>query len=223
MIEIVPGVQLLTSVPNHTINVYLAGDVLIDAGTRWATNGILRQLRNTQVRLHALTHVHSDHQGASKAVCERYGAPLWCGGNDADAMEKGDMSAQIPANVITRLQQQFWFGPAHPVEKRLVEGDTVGEFTVLDAPGHSPGHIAFFRESDRLLILGDVAVNMNLLTFQPGLGEPPTIFTLDIARNRKSLKKLADLRPRVICFGHGKPVYDGERFADFAAQVVETT
>lgn len=221
MIEIAPGVQLLTSVPAYSINVYLAGDVLIDGSTRWAIRGILRQLRHERVRIHTLTHVHPDHQGASKAVCEHFNAPLWCPAAEADAMEKGDTSGWVTPNLITRFQDRFWFGPAYPVARRLVEGDTVGALTVLETPGHSPGHVSYFRETDRLLILGDVAINMNLLTFQEGLAEPPAMFTMDGRQNRHSLKKMADLRPRVVCFGHGKPVMEGERFVDFVAKVTE--
>jgi hydroxyacylglutathione hydrolase len=46
--------------------------------------------------------------------------------------------------------------PPHPVARRLREGDAVGDFVVLDVPGHSPGHIALWRASDRTLVVGDV-------------------------------------------------------------------
>ena len=50
--------------------------------------------------------------------------------------------------------------PGHPVARRLREGDEVARLRVLDAPGHSPGHIALWRESDRTLISGDVFFNL---------------------------------------------------------------
>ena len=52
-------------------------------------------------------------------------------------------------------------------------------FTVLDVPGHSAGHVAFWRESDRVLVLGDVLNNMNVLTGRRGLHEPKRFFTPD--------------------------------------------
>lgn len=215
MIEIAPDVYLLRGIPDYLINVYLVGDVLIDAGTRMATPGLLRQLKGHRLSTHALTHVHPDHQGATKAVCETFGVPLAVGEVDAPAMESGDMTLQIPHNTITRLQNVFWTGPAHPVDRTLQEGDVVAGFTVLDTPGHSPGHIAYWRESDHVLILGDVANNLDFMTLTTRLGEPPQAFTVDPIMNQQSARKLAALNPRVVCFGHGKPIYDGTQFVDF--------
>jgi glyoxylase-like metal-dependent hydrolase (beta-lactamase superfamily II) len=134
-------------------------------------------------------------------------------------MESGNLSAQIPRNLVTQAIDMIWTGPAHPVERTLHEGDEVAGFTVLETPGHSPGHLAFWRESDRTLILGDVARNVSFVTLQTELGEPPTIFTHDIARNRASMRKLAALNPRTVLFGHGQPLTDGARFVDFAASL----
>ncbi len=159
MQQIAPDLYLLDGFPKYAINIYLMGDVLVDAGIRTNKKRILRQLQGNNVTTHALTHVHSDHQGASKAVCETLDIPLWCGEKDAPAMESGDMSTQVPDNLITRLQGRFWTGPAHPVVRLLREGDEVAGFVVLDVPGHSPGHIAFWRAEDRVLILGDVLTN----------------------------------------------------------------
>jgi glyoxylase-like metal-dependent hydrolase (beta-lactamase superfamily II) len=94
--------------------------------------------------------------------------------------------------------------PAVPVDRELREGDELGHgFVVLDVPGHSPGHVAFWRERDRTLIAGDVFFNMSLLTTAPGLREPPDLFTYDIPQNRASERRLADLDPSVVAFGHG--------------------
>src|SRR5205823_12844163 len=87
---------------------------------------------------------------------------------------------QLPGpSLLNRLQQRFWTGPPHPVARALVEGDEVAGFTVLEVPGHAPGHVAYWRESDRVLILGDVLNNMNVRTGVPGLHEPLAIFTPD--------------------------------------------
>lgn len=203
MLKIADGLYLLDGWPRNAINIYLMGDVLVDAGTKWARGRILRQLEGREVRAHALTHAHPDHQGASHAVCEALGIPLWCPEGDADAMESGDFSSTLPRNWNTGLQNLFWTGPAHPVARRLREGDEVGGFRVIDAPGHSPGQVAYWRERDRVLVLGDVLNGMNLITGRPGLHEPPLLFTVDPELNRRSIRKLAELHPETICFGHG--------------------
>jgi hydroxyacylglutathione hydrolase len=103
----------------------------------------------------------------------------------------------------------------HPVARRLKEGDEVAGFTVLETPGHSPGHVAFWRETDRTLICGDVLFNLSLLTFRAGLREPPGALTPDPALNRRSARRLAELRPELVLFGHGPPLRDGEHLARF--------
>ena len=77
----------LRGFPPDGFNVYLAGDVLIDSGTRWDRPRVLRQLRGRPPRLVALTHCHPDHQGAARAVCERFGVPLACHEADAGSAE----------------------------------------------------------------------------------------------------------------------------------------
>ncbi len=217
MYEVAPNVYLLRGMPDYLVNVYLVGDVLIDAGTRMAAPGLLRQLKGRKLSLHALTHVHPDHQGATKTICETFSVPLVCAASEAAAMESGDMRSQIPRSVVTQLQDVFWTGAGYPVDRGLVEGDQVGGFTVIETPGHSPGHLAYWRESDRTLIAGDVARNINFTTLKTELGEPPALFTLDPAQNRASLRKLAELRPRTVLFGHGRPLLDGAAFVEFAA------
>ena len=97
----------------------------------------------------------------------------------------------------------------------------MGDFTVIETPGHSPGHVAFWRESDHTLVLGDVLSNVNLLTGVPGLHEPPVAFTPDPPRNRRSARRLAALEPGIVCFGHGPPLRDARRLADFVAGLPE--
>lgn len=216
MRQLAPEVQQLRGWPPNAINVYLLGDVLIDAATRQGEGRIMRQIAGREMRAHALTHAHPDHQGSSHAICERLGIPLWCGRGEVPAMETpGGISSSQAPSLLNRLQQRFWTGPPHPVARALAEGDEVAGFSVLEVPGHAPGHLAYWRESDRVLILGDVLNNMNLLTGLPGLHEPPAIFTPDPARNRASARRLAELRPVLACFGHGPPLRDPGKLADF--------
>jgi glyoxylase-like metal-dependent hydrolase (beta-lactamase superfamily II) len=216
--ELAPGLWQLRGFPPNGINVYLMGDVLVDAATRRAGRRILKQLRGRSVTAHALTHAHPDHQGASREICTKLGIPFWVGERDAEAAEDPRIIEQRQADVrINRVINRFWTGPGHPVDRRLNEGDEVAGFTVLEVPGHSEGHVAFWRESDRVLVLGDVLNNMDVLTGRPGLREPKWFFTPDPARNRESIRKLAALRPSLACFGHGAPLRDPDALAEFAA------
>jgi hydroxyacylglutathione hydrolase len=86
---------------------------------------------------------------------------------------------------------------------------------VIESPGHSPGHISFWRERDRVLIIGDVVFNLNPFIGTTGLQLPPNLFTVDPPMNRKSAHKLAALKPEIVCFGHGPVVRDVARVLDF--------
>lgn len=245
MRQLADGVHLLRGWPPTVCNVYLIGEraargagppiedrpaarshrpggVLLDAGTRRAETRIMRQLAGHKLSAHALTHAHPDHQGSSHAICERLHVPLWCGQGDVPAMETpgGIYNPQMPG-WLNQLYQRFWTGPPHPVSRALIEGDEVAGFTVLETPGHSRGHLAYWRASDRVLIMGDVLTNVEIRTGVPGLREPPAKLTPDPARNRISARRLAELRPRLTCFGHGAPLRDPGRLADFVARMAD--
>jgi hydroxyacylglutathione hydrolase len=218
MRELTPGIWQIDGFPPNGINSYLVGDLLIDAMTRRDTKRILKALRGRPVTAHAVTHAHPDHQGASHAVCSEFGIPLMVGAADADAVEDPRLIAERqPSNRVAQFFVKTFVGPAHPVDRRLVEGDEVGGFTVLDVPGHSIGHVAFWRESDRALVVGDVLCNMNVLTGLPGLQLPKDFVTPDPARNRESARRFAGLRPELVLFGHGKPLRDPAKFDAFVS------
>jgi hydroxyacylglutathione hydrolase len=220
MKQLAEGVQMLDGWPRNAINVYLVGDVLIDAATRQGEKRIMRQIADQDVTAHALTHAHPDHQGSSHAICEQLSIPLWCGQADIPAIEiPGAIKNPKAPRLLNLVQQRFWVGPPHPVARALHEGDEVAGFTVLETPGHSVGHVSFWRESDRVLIVGDVLGNMNFLTGIPGLNTPPDMMTPDPARNRESARRLAALEPALACFGHGAPLRDPGKLAKFVAQL----
>jgi hydroxyacylglutathione hydrolase len=209
-------VKCLPGLPSYSVNAYLAGDVLIDAGTRQSPRRILRQIDGHEVRAHALTHAHPDHQGASHVVCEKLEIPYWCPTADVPAAEDPDLIRQRqPDHPMARFFYRIFHGPGHKVDKDLKEGDEVGGFQVIGAPGHSAGHVVFWRESDRVLIIGDVLTNMDQLILVPGLHEPKTYLTPDPEENRRSAKKLAKLEPELVLFGHGSPLRDPGKFVEF--------
>ena len=215
MKQLADDLWMLGGFPPNAINIYVLGDVLVDAGTRHSGRRIFRQIGGRKIGAHALTHAHPDHQGSSKAVCEALGVPYWVGARDAEAARSGDMSAVMPDTLMSRMSMRTVGGPGRAVDRELAEGDEVGGFEVLDVPGHSPGHVAYWRESDRVLVLGDVVFGMNPVTGIPGLRPPFDFFTVDPAENRRSAQKLAALEPALVCFGHGPPVRDTRKFVDF--------
>jgi hydroxyacylglutathione hydrolase len=216
--ELADGVRQLKGFPPDAINVYLVADVLIDAGTRRAGRRILRQLEGESVSAHALTHAHPDHQGASDEVCGKLGLPYWVGERDVSWAEEPDRMADGQAsNPFNRLAMKYWAGPGRNVDRSLREGDEVAGFRVIDVPGHTPGHVAYWRESDGVLILGDVLNNVNVTTGVPGLNDPKPYLTADPVENRRSARKLAPLEPTLVLFGHGRPLRDMRKFVDFVA------
>jgi hydroxyacylglutathione hydrolase len=219
--EVADGVSHLNTMffPN-AVNAYLVGDVLIDAGGRQAAKRILRELEGRSVTAHALTHAHADHQGSSHAVCTALNIPYWVPQNDVAGAEDPELiRSSMPNSFLARFYYRLFAGPAHRVDRPLREGDEVAGFTVLDTPGHSPGHVSLWRESDRTLILGDVLNNMEILTGIRGLHEPKKSLTPDPERNRESIRRLGQLEPSLALFGHGPPLRDTQKFVDFCAGV----
>lgn len=207
MKEIAEGVWRIGEVPRPTINVYLAGDVLIDAGRRWDIGRIRKQTRDRELSMIALTHVHPDHQGAAHAICTERGIPLACHVDDVDAMEgRRPVQEASPGNLINKTFHRLWSGPPHKVDRPFEDGDEIAGFRVIHAPGHQRGEVIFWREADRVAICGDVVRNMSYATTLPGVREPPAIFTLDVAENRRSIRKLADLGPSITLPGHGPEI-----------------
>ena len=220
MKEVADGVWQLRGFPPNAINVYLVGDVLIDSATRRGGKRILRQIEGRQVSAHAITHAHPDHQGASKEVCEALGIPFWVPEDDADAAEEPTLiKERQPDHPLARFFYNQMVGPGHKVDRTLREGDEVAGFRVLDTPGHSAGHVSFWRESDRVLILGDVLTHIDVLTGLPGLHEPKPYLTPDPERNRVSIRRLGELEPALALFGHGAPLRDTAKFVGFCQGV----
>lgn len=221
MPEIAQDVIQIPLLPRNGINAYIVDGFLIDAGIRSSSKKLLKAIDaygRHKIKAHVLTHAHADHQGSSAFICDTLQIPLWCGAGDVAAMESGAVTAEYdnPNHPVTRFQQRYWAGPKYPVAQALKEGDSVGSFRVLETPGHSPGHIALWREQDGVLIAGDVLVNMNLLTTVKGLHEPPPMFTRNIAQNQASIIKLAQLQPKIVYLGHGAPLTETQKLTDLA-------
>ena len=202
--------------PREAVNAYLVGDVLVDCGYPINWKRLHSQLGGSRPKAHALTHAHADHAGNSKRLKDEDGLEVWVGERDRDYLVSGQPEpGAIPVGRgVLRRYMRF---PGVEPDRLLKAGDEIGSgFVVIDTPGHSPGHVSFWREEDRSLICGDAFFNMNMLTTAPGLHQPPGVFTPDPARNRESERLLAELEPALVCFGHGPPLRDPEALRNFA-------
>jgi hydroxyacylglutathione hydrolase len=206
MRAIAEDVWQLPLVPRDAVNAYLVGDILIDTGVKQSAGKIAGMLGERKISAIALTHAHPDHAGALKRLAQQFGVPVWCGAADRAATETGRVvtSSTIQRLRLGEIAQAAAGFDGTPVARSLAEDDSLAAgFTVLDTPGHSPGHVSFWREADRTLICGDVFFGMHIFTTVPGLHQPFALFTPDPAENRNSERRLATLAPDTVAFGHG--------------------
>lgn len=99
-----------------------------------------------------LTHGHMDHVGAAGLLAQRLKVPILGPHRDDEFLLRS-----LPAQCAT-----FGFPPieAFLPDEWLSNGDRVplGEshFEVRHCPGHTPGHLIYFSQDDRLAQVGDV-------------------------------------------------------------------
>ncbi len=204
MREVADGVHQIALVPRDGINAYVVGEVLVDAGIKGSAKKILNAVEGRALRTLAFTHAHVDHVGGAQRVRDALSLEVLAGARDVEAVQSG--TPVVADSALGGLLAKGGAFDGVAVDRALREGDEVAGFYVLDTPGHSPGHIAFWRESDRTLICGDVFFNMNVFTTVPGLRWPLGLPTVDPERNRASGAKLAALEPETVLFGHGPPL-----------------
>ena len=212
---IADGVWLIRGGIPRRMNVYAikdgSGVALFDAGI----SSMVEQLRKATERLGGLTriilgHAHVDHRGAAPGL----GAPVFCHPDDrADAEGDGGLHYQDltklapPARWVYPGLMKHWDGGPVRVEGTVEEGDMIGGFEVVHLPGHSPGQIALWRESDRLALTTDV-----FYTTEPHTGRKtkPRLahdaFNKDRRQALASVDKLALLKPKSAWPGHADPV-----------------
>ena len=147
------------------------------------------------------------------------GAPVFCHADDvADAesdaaippyMEISELP--VPARWLYPLLLKRWDGGAVQIAGTVAEGDEVAGFRVLHFPGHAPGLIGLWRESDRLALVSDVIYLIDSTKMGRPLpkGEasvPHPAWNWDHAKAKESVRKLAALEPELVCAGHDEPL-----------------
>jgi glyoxylase-like metal-dependent hydrolase (beta-lactamase superfamily II) len=201
------------------------GLTIIDASVPGQTNRILAQVKELghepqAVKRLLLTHAHPDHVGSLPELKAATGAQLITHALERPVVEGKMAIPRVPPEKLGLIK----FRPPNtilkptPVDRELQGGETLdimGGLQAVFTPGHAPGHLSFWQPQKRVLIAGDVIFNMF------GLGLPFAFLTVDMAEDKRSIRKLVDLKPAIICFGHGDPVTENtpERLQAFAQKV----
>lgn len=206
--KVADGVHVGSLFPRSVFNTVVLegpdGDVVVDAGPPWSRRRLSRLLRGRDVTEHVVTHAHGDHVGSTAWLCEQTGAPLAMSAVEADDFERGSIAYHAGAGG------KYWIAPLgrrrRTVDRRLRPGDTVAGFEVMSQPGHSPGLLAFWREADRTLVVGDGPINLSTDPENPWWLHMPKKLHHNPAEAVASRWRLAELRPELIVSTHGYPV-----------------
>jgi glyoxylase-like metal-dependent hydrolase (beta-lactamase superfamily II) len=173
---------------------------LIDTGFAQRAKPIVRAFQRADVPLAGvskilLTHHHVDHMGGAAYLLQNTHAPLSCHGDDAPFVD-GRVKAPMPLlmRVLVRVH-------AAPVAVALKEGDQVGSLTVLHVPGHTPGEVAFYHRTRKILFSGDSVVER-----KGRLTVPAAKFASNLNQAVQSLARLRSLDVELLLPGHGVPV-----------------
>ncbi len=156
-----------------------------------------------------LTHSDLDHVGSLAALKHASGARAYASAIEAAAIAKGKPSRQIrPRRTVFRMLMSIVGRVlrATPVEadEIIVDGQSLpvlGGLTVLETPGHTPGHISLFSPSAGVLFCGDSIVSRDGQL----VGSIPAN-TWNQAKAAESVRKQAALGANVVCSGHGPVV-----------------
>ena len=201
--------------PMRMMNVYLLADdggvTVFDAGiSAMATAITIAGARLGGIRRVLLGHADADHRGAAGGL----GAPIFCHPADRGAAESPnsfrsywDLSKLAPHGraVYPRLLSA-WDGGALEISGTIEGGEEVAGFRVLHLPGHAPGLIGLFRESDRLALVSDCFYTIDPQTGIKGAPRVPhPAFNEDTEQARDSIRKLAALEPSTAWAGHADP------------------
>jgi glyoxylase-like metal-dependent hydrolase (beta-lactamase superfamily II) len=204
---------------------------LVDTGTCRDTRALLNafsalDLDPARCGAVLLTHGHCDHAGNAALVAERFGARI-----HAHEAERPFLETSLRyghhgrAALVFAAGEQYWPVRRHPVDVVLNDSDSVdtpaGRWSVIHTPGHTPGHVAFYREADGVLLSGDALLNIVPYRRTEGIALPQAIFTTDVAQARASARRIATLEPRVLLPGHGRPLRDdtAARIREFVAKL----
>jgi glyoxylase-like metal-dependent hydrolase (beta-lactamase superfamily II) len=214
--RVADGVWKLSGDIKGGMNVYFIEDeggvTQFDAGTRPMTKGVKRVADELGgLKRVVLGHSHTDHRGTAPGL----GVPVLCHEDERTYAERDDWPdywdvkkiGYLPVRLIYPLLHRRWDGGAVKVSDTVTEGDEIAGFKVVHVPGHAPGQIALWRESDRLGLTTDAFYMADAERLKPlEDDEAPVVphkawnqSTRDAA---ESVRKLAGLGAETLWPGH---------------------
>jgi len=203
------------------------GWVLIDAGLPGTAGQIVdaaekRFGSGARPAAIVMTHGHFDHFGALEELAERWQVPVYAHPleipylNGTACYPPPDPT--VGGGLMSLLSPLY---PRHPVDVSRWLQPLPGSGAIpplpgwrwLPSPGHTPGHVSFWRENDRTLIVGDAFITTmqesaySAMTQEPEMHGPPAYFTQDWKAAHASVIRLATLNPEIVVCGHGRAMH----------------
>jgi hydroxyacylglutathione hydrolase len=218
--RVADGVWLLRGDLRSGMNIYFLEDgdgcVQFDAGTKSMRKAAARTARELGgLSKVVLGHAHADHRGTAPYL----DAPVYCHADEVDDAESDaaispyfnlSLVEYAPARLIYPTLLRHWDGGAVKIAGTVAEGDEITGFKVVHFPGHAPGLIGLWRESDRLALVSDVVYLVDsarlraLPEGEASVAHPA--FAWNHQQSKQSLRRLAELEPLVVGAGHAPPL-----------------
>lgn len=179
-----------------------------------------------------MTHGHFDHVGSLRTLAEHWDAPIYA--HELELPYLTGRSSYPPPDPTVgggMMASLSWMFPRGPIDLRgrvqALPGDggvpELPGWRWIHTPGHTAGHVSFFREDDRTLIAGDAFITVKqesalaVLAQTPEVHGPPAYYTPDWDAARRSVEDLAALEPVIAGTGHGVPMRGEELHAGLLA------
>jgi glyoxylase-like metal-dependent hydrolase (beta-lactamase superfamily II) len=212
------------------VNVFLissgAESVLIDAGLYLSADRIRQFVERhlgegRKPNAIVLTHAHFDHVGSLKDLADGWDVPVYVHQQElpyVTGKEKyPEPDWKVGGGIMAVLAPLYPRGPIDIGSRAQVlpaDGSVpyAPGWRAIYTPGHTRGHVSFFRDEDRTLLVGDAFCTTkqeSLLAIaqqRPELHGPPAYYTPDWDAAQRSVELLAGLNPQVIAPGHGQPI-----------------
>jgi len=212
------------------VNACLVGSrdkwVLVDTGLENSSDFILEAVetrfgKDSKPQAIILSHGHFDHVGSVKKLSELWNVPVYIHQLEMPYVTgKKDYPVADPtvdAGMVAKLSPTFPH-TSIDISSRIValprDGSVPGMpgWKWVHTPGHTDGHIALFREEDRVLIAGDAFSTtkqeslFSVVTHREQVSGPPKYLTTDWVAAEDSVRCLADLEPTIAITSHGEPL-----------------